>query len=49
MSASKFINLTVAMIAMLSLEVAMIQQFGDNDPNFKIIMTGIMGAFIMSY
>lgn len=46
LSASKFINLTVAMIAMLSLEVAMIQQFGDNDPNFKIIMTGIMGAFI---
>lgn len=44
--ASKCINLTVAMISMLSLEVAMITRFGDNDSSFKMVMTGIMGLFI---
>lgn len=38
--ASKCINLTVAMISMLSLEVAMLNRFGDNDAYFKLIMTG---------
>lgn len=42
-SASKCISLTVAMIAMLSLEVAMIYEFGDNDNGFKIIMTSCTG------
>lgn len=49
--ASKCISLTVAMISMLSLEVAMIYQFGDHDETFKIIMTGCTGfgiAFINS-
>lgn len=40
---SKCINLTVAMISMVSLEVAMIYQFGDNASNFKLIMTAAMG------
>lgn len=42
-SASKCINLTVAMISILSLEVSLIHQFGDNDANFKIIMTSSVG------
>lgn len=44
--ASKCINLTVAMISMLSLEVAMIERFGD-DTSFKIIMTGSGGVAIV--
>lgn len=43
---SKCINLTVAMISMISLEVAMIYQLGDNDSNFKMIMTASMGFAI---
>lgn len=38
-SASKCISLTVAMISILSLELAMIYQFGNDDVNFKLIMT----------
>lgn len=41
--ATKCISLTVAMISMVSLEVAMIYQFGTNETTFKIIMTGSMG------
>ena len=44
--ASKCINLTVAMIAMISLEVAMVYQFGNNDASFKSVMTGSMGFVI---
>lgn len=44
--ASKCINLTVAMISMISLEVAMVSQFGSNDLFFKLIMTGCMGFAI---
>ena len=43
--ATKFINLTVAMISMLSLEVAMINRFGD-DMILKTVMTGSMGVVI---
>lgn len=43
LTASKCINLTVAMISMISLEVAMIYQFGDNDIAFKNTMIGITG------
>lgn len=42
-TASKCISLTVAMISLVSLEVAMIYQFGDNDTNFKLIMTACTG------
>lgn len=45
-ASSKCINLTVAMISMVSLEVAMIYQFGNNDSNFKLIMTASMGFAI---
>lgn len=52
--ASKCINLTVAMISIVSLEVAMIYQFGNDDSSFKLIMTSCTGFgvaainFIMS-
>lgn len=45
-TASKCINLTVAMITMVSLEVAMVYQFGNNDFNFKLITTSCMGFAI---
>lgn len=45
-ASSKCINLTVAMISMISLEVAMIYKFGNNNSNFKLIMTSIMGFAI---
>lgn len=45
-ASSKCIDLTVAMISMISLEVAMISQFGNNDSHFKFIMTGCMGSVI---
>lgn len=45
-ASSKYINLTVAMISMISLEVAMIYQFGNNDSGFKLIMTSSMGFAI---
>ncbi len=41
--ASKCINLTVAMISMISLEVAMIYQFGSNDSHFKFTMIACTG------
>ena len=43
LASSKCINLTVAMISMISLEVAMVSQFGTNDSEFKMITTSIMG------
>lgn len=43
---NKCINLTVAMISMVSLEVAMVYQFGNNDSSFKFIMTASMGSAI---
>lgn len=49
--ASKAINLMVAMISILSLEVAMIYQFGDHDSHFKLVMissTGVVIAIINS-
>lgn len=45
--ASKCINLTVAMITMLSLEVAMIAEFGGNgDENFRKMMVAYSGGVI---
>ncbi len=46
LASSKCINLTVAMISMISLEVAMVSEFGTNDNEFKIIMTSIMGFVV---
>lgn len=44
--ASKSINLSVAMISMISLAVAMITQFGNNDSSFKQVVISLMGAGI---
>lgn len=47
MSAAKVINLTAALVSMLSLETAMLTQFGAaNDPMFRQIMTASTGAGI---
>lgn len=47
MSAAKVINLTAALVSMLSLETAMITQFGgDEDILFRQIMTACTGAGI---
>lgn len=41
--ASKCLNLTIAMISMVSLEVAMVYQFGNNEAEFKRVMSACMG------
>ena len=47
MSAAKVINLTAALVSMLSLETAMLTQFGAaDDPKFRQIMTASTGAGI---
>ena len=45
--ANKCISLTVAMISMLSLEIAMISKFGNNETNFKFIMISLTGLAIV--
>ena len=44
LSAAKAINLTAALVSMLSLETAMLAQFGGNDVVFRKIMTSATGA-----
>lgn len=47
LSAAKVINLTAAMVSMLSLETAMLTQFGAaDDPVFRQVMTAFTGAGI---
>lgn len=47
MSAAKVINLTAALVSMLSLETAMLTQFGaTDDPMFRKVMTASTGAGI---
>lgn len=47
MSAAKAVNLTAALVSMLSLETAMLTQFGAaEDPTFRQIMTAATGAGI---
>ncbi len=46
LASTKCLNLTVAMISMISLEVAMVSEFGTNDSAFKMIMTSIMGFVV---
>lgn len=43
-SAAKVINLTAALVSMLSLETAMIAQFGGDDSVFRQVMTSATGA-----
>ena len=45
LSAAKVINLVAAMVSILSLETAMLAQFGgDDDPMFRRVMTGATGG-----
>lgn len=44
MSAAKVINLTAASVSMLSLETAMLAQFGEDDVMFRQVMTSATGA-----
>lgn len=44
MSAAKVINLVAAMVSMLSLETAMLAQFGEEDEEFRAVMTGATGG-----
>lgn len=44
MSAAKIINLTAALVSMLSLETAMLAQFGEDDVMFRQIMTSATGT-----
>lgn len=45
LSASKAIKLTAALVSMLSLETAMLAQFGEErDEQFRLIMTGMTGC-----
>lgn len=47
LSAAKAINMTAALVSILSLETAMLAQFGgDSDPLFRQIMTGALGACV---
>lgn len=46
MSAAKVISLTAALVSMLSLETAMLAQFGDDEPVFRRIMVGASGGAV---
>lgn len=50
LSAAKAINLTAALVSMLALETAMLNQFGSNDdPLFRRIMTAATGAVVCGF
>lgn len=50
LSAAKAVNLTAALVSMLSLETAMISQFGAaEDPMFRLIMTAVTGFAICAF
>lgn len=44
MSAAKVINLTAALVSVLSLETAMLAQFGGDQPDFRRMMLGASGG-----
>lgn len=46
LSAAKAINLAAALVSMLSLETAMMSQFGGGDENFRFIMTAATSAAV---
>ena len=46
LSAAKAINLVAAMVSILSLETAMLAQFGGDDETFRAVMTGATGGGI---
>ena len=45
LSAAKAISLTAALVSMLSLETAMLAQFGAETPRFRLVMTAASGSF----
>ena len=46
LSAAKVISLTAALVSMLSLETAMLAQFGRDEPEFRRIMLGASGGVV---
>jgi hypothetical protein len=48
-SAAKVINLTAALVSMLSLETAMLAQFGGDDSELRMIMTSISGGVVCTF
>jgi hypothetical protein len=48
-SAAKVISLTAALVSMLSLETAMLAQFGADDLEFRKIMTSISGGVVCTF
>lgn len=46
MSAAKVVNLTAALVSMLSLETAMLTQFGSDEPVFRRIMLAASGGVV---
>ena len=46
MSATKVVNLTAALVSMLSLETAMLAQFGSDEPEFRRIMVAAAGGAV---
>jgi hypothetical protein len=48
-SAAKVISLTAALVSMLSLETAMLAQFGGDDLEFRKIMTSISGGVVCTF
>jgi hypothetical protein len=48
-SAAKVISLTAALVSMLSLETAMLAQFGGDDLEFRKIMTSISGGAVCTF
>jgi hypothetical protein len=49
LSAAKCINLTAALVSMLSLETAMLSEFGGDDPIFRLYMTGASGGVVCTF
>ena len=46
LSVAKVISLTAALVSMLSLETAMLAQFGGHEPEFRRMMLGISGGVV---
>lgn len=49
LSAAKAVNLTAAFVSMLSLETAMLSEFGGDDFIFRKYMTGISGGLVCTF
>jgi hypothetical protein len=49
LSAAKCINLTAALVSMLSLETAMLSEFGGDDSTFRFWMTGVSGGVVCTF